>query len=133
MIFLCGINGFNWKDEKLMKEMNQEIKHRGPDDEGCYCDKNITLGSVRLSIMDPSEKGHMPMFSNDENLAIIHNGEIYNFPVIKEELMEKGYKFSSGTDTEVLLYSYEEWGSNCVEKFNGMWAFAIYDKKMKKN
>jgi asparagine synthase (glutamine-hydrolysing) len=129
VIFLCGINGFNWKDEKLMKEMNQEIKHRGPDDEGCYCDKNITLGSVRLSIMDPSEKGHMPMFSNDENLAIIHNGEIYNFPVIKEELMEKGYKFSSGTDTEVLLYSYEEWGSNCVEKFNGMWAFAIYDKK----
>lgn len=126
---MCGINGFNWKDEELIREMNQEIKHRGPDDEGFYCDENVSLGSVRLSIMDPSMKGHMPMFSKDDSHAIIYNGEIYNFPKIKKQLIEKGYEFSSGTDTEVLLYSYQEWGSRCVDKFNGMWAFAIYDRK----
>nr|WP_243688013.1 hypothetical protein [Methanobacterium formicicum] len=107
--------------------MNDEIKHRGPDDNGFYCNDKLSLGSVRLSIIDLSDKGHMPMFSRDNKFAIVYNGEIYNYLDIKYELLEKGYKFNSNTDTEVLLYSYIEWGSKCVEKFNGMWAFAIYD------
>ena len=126
---MCGISGFNWKDEKLVKSMNNAMKHRGPDDEGCYIDKKISLGSVRLSIMDLSLKGHMPMFSNDKKLIIIHNGEIYNFKEIRKELSKMGYRFKSKTDTEVILYSYKEWGPDCVKKFNGMWVFCIYDKE----
>ncbi len=126
---MCGINGFNWKDKKLIQSMNKEIRHRGPDDTGYYSDSRISLGSVRLSIIDLSPKGHMPMFSSDKKLVIVHNGEIYNFNEIKKELIKKGYKFRSRTDTEVILYSYKEWGPDCVKKFNGMWAFCIYDKE----
>ncbi len=121
---MCGINGFNWSNKKLIKEMNAAIKHRGPDDEGYYTDKRISLGSVRLAIVDLSSKGHMPMVSKDKNLIIIHNGEIYNYKEIG-----KGDSFKSRTDTEVILHAYKKWGTKCVKKFNGMWAFAIYDKE----
>ncbi|MEM2121963.1 MAG: asparagine synthase (glutamine-hydrolyzing), partial [Candidatus Woesearchaeota archaeon] len=125
---MCGINGFNWSDEKLIKELNKAIKHRGPDDSGFYCDEKVSIGNVRLAIIDLSPKGHMPMFSKDKNLIITYNGEIYNHKKLREELIRKGYKFNSRTDTEVILYAYREWGFNCVQKFNGMWAFAVYDK-----
>jgi len=126
---MCGINGFNWKDEELIKKMNERIRHRGPDDEGYYVDDNVSLGNVRLSIIDLSKAGHQPMCNETEDIWIVYNGEIYNYMELRKELEEKGHIFKSNTDTEVIIHSYEEWGTECVEKFNGMWAFAIYDKR----
>jgi asparagine synthase (glutamine-hydrolysing) len=141
---MCGINGFNWKDSKRINEMNKAIKHRGPDDYGFFTSTNLSLGQVRLSIIDLSHKGHQPMFYSKEKgacsnklnknninyskLSIVYNGEIYNFQDIKKNLTKKGYKFTTKTDTEVILASYLEWGYDCVNHFNGMWAFSIYDK-----
>ena len=128
---MCGISGFNWNDEKAIKRMINAIKYRGPDDDGIYVDNEVSLGHVRLSILDLSVKGHQPMMSSDENIVIVHNGEIYNYKEIRETLKKKGHSFDSNTDTEVIINSYKEWGVGCVKKFNGMWAFAIYDKKKK--
>lgn len=127
---MCGINGFTWADEELIRKMNLAIRHRGPDDEGIYVDKNISLGHVRLAVIDLSPKGHQPMkYEKDgKEVWIVFNGEIYNFKEIRKELGERGYSFNSNTDTEVILASYLEWGFDCVKKFNGMWAFAIYDR-----
>ncbi|NJE42902.1 asparagine synthase (glutamine-hydrolyzing) [Thermococcus sp. GR6] len=127
---MCGINGFSWSDVTFVKKMNQAIHHRGPDDEGVYVDENVSLGHVRLSIIDLSPKGHQPMKyeKNGKEVWIVYNGEIYNFQEIRTELEQRGYTFNSNTDTEIILAAYLEWGTNCVEKFNGMWAFAIYDK-----
>ncbi|MBN2142595.1 asparagine synthase (glutamine-hydrolyzing) [Candidatus Woesearchaeota archaeon] len=142
---MCGINGFNWKDEKLITEMNKRIKHRGPDDNGSLATENLSLGQVRLSILDLSSAGHQPMLYSKmtgacsrthkphlmkkAELAIVFNGEIYNFQEIREELKRKGYCFSTRCDTEVILASYLEWGPDCVKRFNGMWAFALHDRK----
>jgi len=126
---MCGITGFNWEDKKLLKSMTDVLSHRGPDSHGIYSDKVISLGHRRLAIIDLSKKGHQPMIYEHKNKKVIitYNGEVYNFQEIKNELEKKGYKFNSTTDTEVILASYLEWGENCVERFNGMWAFAIYD------
>ena len=127
---MCGINGFNFKDEDLIKRMNQAIKHRGPDGEGFYVDENISLGHRRLSIIDLSENGKQPIFNEDKSMCIIFNGEIYNFQELKRGL-EKNHKFISQTDTEVVLHLYEEYKEKCLEKLNGIFAFAIYDTKSK--
>ena len=134
---MCGIAGIynlkrkteNEKREEVIKKMTDSIAHRGPDDEGFFIDENIALGHRRLSILDLSPAGHQPMFSPDSRYAIVFNGEIYNYKEIADELKVKGYKFKSNSDTEVILASYEEWGEKCLEKFNGMWAFCIYDSK----
>jgi len=128
---MCGINGFNFVDKKIIKKMNNSLKHRGPDAEGSYFDKNLSLGHRRLSILDLSKKGSQPMtYANKKKSAIIvFNGEIYNYQEIRKVLQKKGYKFKSNSDTEVILASYLEWGFDCVNKFNGMWAFCIYDKQ----
>jgi len=126
---MCGISGFNWIDDRLIKEMNRVNKNRGPDDEGVYTDEDISLGHVRLSIIDLSEKGHQPMTNEDGSIWITYNGEIYNFKKLKMDLEEKGHLFKSNTDTEVIIHAYEEYGFDCVKLFNGMWAFCIYDKK----
>ncbi|MFA5133284.1 MAG: asparagine synthase (glutamine-hydrolyzing) [Patescibacteria group bacterium] len=123
---MCGINGFNWQDENLVKKMNTKIAHRGPDDEGSFVAPNISLGQRRLSIIDLSLRGHQPMHTADKRYSIVFNGEIYNFFEIKERLKGK-YNFSSDSDTEVVLYSFAEWGALCLEKFNGIFAFAIWD------
>lgn len=130
MCGICGIINFNKEPVKEcdIKSMMSEIKHRGPNDEGVLINANIGLGFVRLSIIDLSNDGHQPMSSADDRYHIILNGEIYNYLEIKEELVHK-YSFESNTDTEVVLNSFIEWGENCVNKFNGMWAFTIYDKK----
>lgn len=107
--------------------MMQKIKHRGPDDEGVFCDSNVGLGHVRLSIIDLSDAGHQPMLSNNGRFVIIFNGEIYNYLELKKELKSK-YSFQTKTDTEVILAAYQEWGEDCLEHFNGDWAFVIYDK-----
>ena len=125
---MCGINGFNWKDEQLILKMNNALSHRGPDDQCIYTDERVSLGHRRLSIIDLSPAGRQPMANEDESIWIIFNGEIYNFSEIRRELEKIGHKFRSGTDTEVIIHAYEEWGTCCVERFNGMWGFAIYDK-----
>lgn len=130
---MCGINGFNFYNQTLINRMNKSIEYRGPNGKGTYLDTHISLGQVRLSIIDLSNAGKQPMNYKDKNndLEIIFNGEIYNYIEIKNELLKKGYVFKSDSDTEVILVSYLEYGINCVKKFNGMWAFCIYDKKKK--
>jgi asparagine synthase (glutamine-hydrolysing) len=125
---MCGINGFTWKDASLIEKMNGALKHRGPDDQSTYIDENISLGHRRLSIIDLSQAGRQPMENEDGSIWIVFNGEVYNFGEIRSELAEKGHKFRSNTDTEVIIHAYEEWGCDSVERFNGMWAFALYDK-----
>ena len=107
------------------------MSHRGPDDEGILIDQNIGLGHRRLSIIDLTPAGHQPMFNEDKSLAIVYNGEIYNFQPLKKKLQKLGHRFFSQSDTEVILHAYEEWQSRCVNYFNGMWAFCIYDRKKK--
>lgn len=131
---MCGIAGIviydNEKDKDLyrkIKLMTDVVKHRGPNGEGHYIDNNIALGHRRLSILDLSELGSQPMEWN-ERLVLTYNGEIYNYIELREELINKGYSFKSETDSEVILVAYDAWGEECVHKFNGMWAFSIYDK-----
>ncbi|MFN8258892.1 MAG: asparagine synthase (glutamine-hydrolyzing) [Bacteroidales bacterium] len=131
---MCGISGIiNFNGQKVheheLKTMIQKMKHRGPDDDGIFIDNNIGFGFVRLSILDLSISGHQPMVDPTGNFTIIFNGEIYNYIELKEELKAKGYVFHSGTDTEVLLYLYMEYKDACLEKLNGMFAFAIYNKQ----
>jgi len=123
---MCGIAGFNWKDRSAVEAMADVMKHRGPDDRGSWLDDKVSLGHTRLAILDLSQKGHQPMHFH--NLVIVFNGEIYNFKEIRNELEGFGYKFVSDCDTEVILAAYHRWGDKCVERFNGMWAFCIYDK-----
>ncbi len=135
---MCGIAGFidftKRSDANILKKMTDELHHRGPDDSGySFYKKNnffIGLGHRRLSILDLSSNGHQPM--EFEDLEIVYNGEVYNFKEIREKLEKYGYKFESKTDTEVILKAYHKWGIKAVDKFNGMFAIAIYDKKIDK-
>lgn len=133
---MCGIAGFlnlNGKPaaEVILKNMTDKIRHRGPDGEGQYIDGAVALGHRRLSIIDLSPSGQQPMLSNQGRFIITYNGEVYNFKEIKAELESLGHQFRSKTDTEVILEAYAEWGGNSVSRFNGMFAFAIWDKKEK--
>ena len=130
---MCGISGIiNFNEQQVLEKdlllMMSKIKHRGPDDEGLFIDQNIGLGFVRLSILDLSIAGHQPMFSHDGRYVIVYNGEVYNYIELREQLKDK-YRFRSGTDTEVILHAYQEWGEECLQRFNGMFAFIIFDKK----
>ena len=131
---MCGISGiFYLDDKKIDKEelqrFNESLEHRGPDGKGYFISKNIGLGHQRLTILDLTNKGSQPMKFLDRYL-ITYNGEIYNFSELREELKNKSYKFNTDTDTEVILAAYAEWGEEMLNKFNGMWAFAIYDLKL---
>jgi len=131
MCGICGIISTNNKAEAFgtaVKAMADCMRHRGPDDEGLFCDTHIAFGHRRLSILDVSAKGHQPMADNEGQLRITFNGEIYNFGEIKKQLAGK-YAFTSGTDTETILAAYREWGTDCVKKFRGMFAFALYDSE----
>lgn len=108
--------------------MNLVLQHRGPDDQGTYTDEKVSLGHRRLAIIDLSPAGRQPKCNEDASIWIVFNGEIYNFQEIRAKLEKSGHNLSSNTDTEVIIHAYEEWGTGCVERFNGMWAFAIYDK-----
>lgn len=129
---MCGINGFNWPDENIIKKMNLVTKNRGPDAEGYYMDSSVSLGHRRLAIIDLSEKGKQPMCNEDGTIWLTYNGEIYNFNAIKKDLIDKGHIFTSATDSEVIIHAYEEYGLDCTKRFNGMWAFCIYDSKQRK-
>ncbi|MBR1413986.1 MAG: asparagine synthase (glutamine-hydrolyzing) [Bacilli bacterium] len=128
---MCGIVGFvsNAKSKKrIIKNMADRIKHRGPDDESYFISDEIALAHRRLAIID-IENGKQPMFNDDNTYCIIFNGEIYNYKNLKLELEKKGYKFKTASDTEVILHGYEEWGSNLPKRLRGMFAFAIYNIK----
>ncbi len=129
---MCGICGFNWEDPGIVREMTDVIAHRGPDQHGNYTDSFVSLGHSRLSIIDLSEKGKQPMSNENNDIWVVYNGEIYNFKEIRKDLETKGHIFKSDTDTEIILHAYEEYGTNCVNLFNGMFAFAIWDSKNKK-
>lgn len=132
---MCSILGFiNCGNRELLKLCNVTMAHRGPDgnDVKWFNDSNSGLAHNRLSIIDLSESANQPMFSEDKRFSIVYNGEIYNFKEIRSELDSKGYKFRTQSDTEVILNSFIEWKENCLEKLNGMFAFAIYDIFQKK-
>ncbi len=131
---MCGIAGFTqfhqqFGDEKTLKMMGDTIIHRGPDAGGVLLEELIGLCHRRLSIIDLSVQGNQPMLSHDGNLAIAFNGEIYNFLEHRDRLEAAGYPFKTHTDTEVILALYEQYGSDCVKYLNGMFAFALWDKK----
>lgn len=123
---MCGIIGFNSKNSNKLQNLLQTIYYRGPDDNGTYEFENISLGHVRLSILDLSAHGHQPM--QYEQLAMVYNGEVYNFSEIKAELVTLGYAFDSETDSEVILKAYHQWGIKAVDRFIGMFAIAIYNE-----
>ncbi|MEZ7891761.1 MAG: asparagine synthase (glutamine-hydrolyzing) [Candidatus Wallbacteria bacterium] len=133
---MCGIAGIiNLKNDskdytQALTDMCSLIAHRGPDGQGIFVNENksVNFGHRRLSIIDLSENASQPMQRKDLGLVITFNGEIYNYLEIKNELLKNGYSFSSASDTEVVLCAYHKWGTAAFEKFNGMWAFAIYDK-----
>lgn len=132
---MCGICGYIAQIEyapSVIQEMNDVMRHRGPDDSGTYqCRLSngsyLALGQRRLSILDLSKAGHQPMFTKDRKLAVVYNGEVYNFKELRQDLVDKGYVFQSNCDTEVLLYLYQEYGTRCFRMLNGMFAVGIVD------
>jgi asparagine synthase (glutamine-hydrolysing) len=130
---MCGISGLaNWCDREVLARMTAVQSHRGPNDSGLWDHRSpdgsyIGLGSRRLSVLDLSPGGHMPMSNEDGTVWITYNGEIYNFADLRHELENKGHHFASHTDTEVIVHLYEELGQECVTRLNGMFAFAICD------
>jgi asparagine synthase (glutamine-hydrolysing) len=129
---MCGIAGYlHFRSEKLagqetLSKMISCLAHRGPDGQGMHVDKNLALGHRRLSIIDLSS-GHQPMYSDDGKIVLVFNGEIYNYLELRSELKTLGYVFKTSSDTEVIIKAYQHWGIDCQKKFNGMWAFALYD------
>lgn len=131
---MCGIAGQycpdgRAPDEKLLAAMGERLAHRGPDGSGSHIRGNAGLIHRRLAIIDLSDEGLQPMTNEDGTLWIVFNGEIYNYLELREELIAKGHRFHSHSDTEVILHAYEEWGWDCLPRFNGMWGFAILDEK----
>ena len=133
---MCGITGILHFDPRrkvqhsTLKKMTDIIRHRGPDGEGFYIKNNIGFGHRRLSIID-LDTGEQPMFNDDASLALVFNGEIYNYIELRDELKNYGYHFKTNSDTEVIIKAYEQWGFECQNKFNGMWAFALWDDRKK--
>ena len=127
---MCGIFGvINKKiDKELADKCVDRMAHRGPDGRGVWQEKGTTLGHRRLAILDLSERGTQPMMYDNGRYVLAFNGELFNFLEIRDELKDKGYDFMSESDSEVLLAAYMEWGEKCLERFNGMWAFLIWDR-----
>src|SRR5256886_5782141 len=130
---MCGIAGIvsgahEEIDSTTIHQMCQSMVHRGPDDEGIFVKKGAGLGMRRLSIID-LPGGHQPLFNEDRSVWIVFNGEIYNFRELRVELERKGHRFSTNSDTEVIVHLYEDLGSDCVQKLRGMFGFAIYDER----
>lgn len=118
-------------DKAMIKSMCDTITHRGPDDEGYFIKENVGLGHRRLSIIDLNT-GHQPIFNEDGSIVIVFNGEIYNFPELRKDLLSKGHDFKTKTDTEVIVHLYEEYHESCLQKLNGMFSFALWDDKNEK-
>ncbi len=135
---MCGIVGIcqldnNGVDRAKLLAMRESVRHRGPDDEGAFIsdDQSVGFGHRRLSIIDLTPDGRQPMSNEDGTVWITYNGEIYNYRALQRELQALGHRFKSKTDTEVIIHAYEEFGKECLQHFNGMFAFAIYDQNRK--
>lgn len=135
---MCGFSGYlnldtenSISDDRALRASAQTIAHRGPDDEDIWYEGNIGMAHRRLSILDTSAAGRQPFFSPDGRYAIVYNGEIYNYREFIPELEKRGYQFRTATDTEVLLYLWIEYGEQALHRLNGMWAFALWDRKEK--
>jgi asparagine synthase (glutamine-hydrolysing) len=130
---MCGITGIvdlrerRPVDEHRLRKMNARIAHRGPDGDGFHLEPGVGFGHRRLSIID-LEGGKQPLYNEDETVVVTFNGEIFNFMEIERELMQLGHRFRTRCDTEVIVHAWEEWGERCVDRFNGMFAFAIWDR-----
>lgn len=128
---MCGIavciDASGSVDRDRFDRMVDIVKHRGPDDRGTFYEGGLALGHRRLAIIDTSSEGHQP-FEKVDGFVLVFNGEIYNYVELGNELAEKGHHFYTKTDTEVIIHSYIEWGRDCVEHFNGMWSFVLYDR-----
>src|SRR5690242_5285279 len=131
---MCGIAGILHPNPRqavsreTLHRITDALSHRGPDGDGYYQNGNIGLGHRRLAIIDLAT-GDQPMFSADGALVLVFNGEIYNYLELKEELMSLGHQFTTSSDTEVVIAGYQQWGVDCQQKFNGMWAFALWDSR----
>jgi asparagine synthase (glutamine-hydrolysing) len=128
---MCGICGFTWSDPELGEKLCRVIYHRGPDQEGIFSEPGVTLGHRRLSIIDLSEQGRQPMANEDGSIQLVFNGEIYNFLELRPQLEERGHRFSSQSDSEVIIHAYEEWGRDCLSRLRGMFAFGLWDGSRK--
>ncbi|MCI0350324.1 MAG: asparagine synthetase B, partial [Acidobacteriales bacterium] len=134
---MCGIAGMidvalrKPADEQVVRRMCRTLVHRGPDDEGVYVKDAVGLGMRRLSIIDLAG-GHQPIHNEDRDIWVVLNGEIYNFPDLRRELEKSGHRFSTHSDTEVIVHLYEEKGAECIRKLRGMFAFALYDERTKR-
>jgi asparagine synthase (glutamine-hydrolysing) len=133
MCGICGVFDFsgNRVDRQFVQRMGDRIQHRGPDGAGYYVSGPVGLGNRRLSIID-LEGGQQPQANEDESIQIVFNGEIYNFIELREELVKKGHVFKTRSDTEVIVHAYEEWGDECPKRFNGMFAFALWDSNRRR-
>ncbi|NQY68814.1 MAG: asparagine synthetase B, partial [Flavobacteriales bacterium] len=127
---MCGINGIvgleREKSEPFVSIMNKALAHRGPDNDGIWVGENVALGHRRLSVIDLSSASNQPMIDPDDNLVLVYNGELYNYQKLKNELTD--YSFRTNSDSEVVLAAYKKWGGKCLQRFNGMYAFAVYNK-----
>lgn len=138
---MCGIAGGFWRGQSIdprqaVRDALSLLQHRGPDDSGVFFEPlpngSVCLGHQRLAILDLSTRGHQPMFLEDGRLGIVYNGEIYNYRELRQQLISEGWIFETGTDTEVLLKCWAAWGHSCLQKLEGMFAFAILDRESKK-
>lgn len=128
---MCGIAGIV-ADGRVaagpLESMTARLEHRGPDGKGHWYGEGIALGHLRLAILDLSERGAQPMHCLDR-YVIVHNGEVYNYLELRAELQAEGYRFATGTDTEVIVAAYDRWGPDCLRRFNGMWSFLVHDRR----
>ena len=131
---MCGISGALRLDglpvtASSVAKMSATLQHRGPDSDGIWADGPVGLGHRRLAIIDLSPTGHQPMGNEHGDVLIVYNGELYNYQKLRAELQGAGHRFHSKSDTEVIVHAYEEWGSACLERLNGHFAFAIWDSR----
>ncbi len=135
---MCGIAGFfNFKsqeiaDQDALQSVLQSIRYRGPDHLGIFTENELTMGNVRLSIQDVSPRSNQPIYNEDRNVVVVYNGEIYNAPELRTRLEEKGHTFATKTDTEILVHLYEESGIHLADELNGMFAFALFDRRRRR-
>ena len=133
---MCGITGIvdltgrRAIDERLLRAMNGRIGHRGPDGDGFHFEPGVGFGHRRLSIID-LEGGKQPLYNEDHTVVVTYNGEIFNFMEVERELLQRGHTFRTRSDTEVIVHAWEEWGVECLKRFNGMFAFAVWDRRAK--
>ena len=133
---MCGLSGVLHHDgrpvdRRVLEEMSDCLRHRGPDDTGLYVEHGLGLSQTRLSIIDLSDRGHQPMASPDGRHVITYNGEVYNFQEIGERLRSLGHRFRGDSDTEVVLHAYMEWGTEAFEILEGMFSMAIWDRDLR--